>query len=222
MIEAVLFDLDGTLVDTAPDLIGALNRLLQEEGRSQRLPGPLRRHVSGGTRALIGQGFGLNPGDPGYERLAERFLSLYEQHLCHESCLFPGIPELLESLEKADIRWGIVTNKTRRFAEPLVRQLGLAERAACVVSGDSTPRPKPHPDSLLLASSLTAVPPQQSLYLGDDLRDIQAGHAAGMHAVVAAYGYLGDGTHYSEWQGDGVIHHPTELPNLMKTMATGK
>lgn len=222
MIKAVLFDLDGTLADTAPDLIGTLNRLLTEEGRAPLPCAALRRHVSGGTRALIGQGFGLTPDDPGYAILAERFLGLYERHVCDESQLFPGIPELLDTLEQTGIRWGIVTNKGQRFTEPLVRQLGLAARAACVISGDSAARAKPHPDPLLLACAQAAVAPQHSLYLGDDLRDIQAGHAAGMLAVVAAYGYLGDGPPYPEWDGDGIIHHPEELPDLLERMAPRK
>ncbi|WP_186453757.1 phosphoglycolate phosphatase [Denitratisoma sp. DHT3] len=221
-IEVVLFDLDGTLVDTAPDLIGALNRLLTEEGRAPLPAAALRRHVSGGTRALIGQGFGLTPAEPAYAALAERFLGFYERHVCDASRLFPGIPELLETLERGGTRWGIVTNKGRRFTEPLVRRLGLAERAACVISGDSAARAKPHPDPLLLACARAAVAPERSLYLGDDLRDIQAGHAAGMLAVVAAYGYLGDGPPYGEWGGDGVIQHPAELPELLERIAIRK
>lgn len=222
MIEGVLFDLDGTLADTAPDLIGALNRLLQEEGRPPLPVAQLRRHVSGGVGALLRQGFGLEPGQAGHERMVNRFLTLYEQHICDESRLFPGVAEVLAALEEAGVPWGIVTNKSQRFTLPLVQRLGLAQRAACVVSGDSAPRAKPHPDPLLLACAQAAVSPSRSLYLGDDLRDIQAGHAAGMWAIVAAYGYLGDGPPYAEWNGDGIIHQPEELLGLLQHFTAPK
>lgn len=220
MIEAVLFDLDGTLVDTAPDLIGALNHLLVEEGRPELPAASLRPYVSGGTRALLGQGFGLTPEDARYTPLAERFLARYATHLCVESLLFPGIAELLDALDAQSIRWGIITNKGTRFTIPLVAQLGLDHRAACVVSGDSAARPKPYPDPMYLACTIAGVSPERCIYIGDDQRDIQAGHAAGMPAVVAAYGYLGDGPSYTEWQGDAVIHTPGELMPLLPALAS--
>ncbi len=216
MIEAVLFDLDGTLADTAPDLGGALNHLLQEEGRAP-LPMPqLRPHVSGGARALIGAGFGLTPEDADYPRLQQRFLALYETHICVDSRLFDGMVDLLYEIESANLRWGIVTNKIERYTRQVVTGLGLAQRAACVVSGDSTPNPKPHPEPLLLACRLAGVNPQHTLYVGDDLRDVQAGHAAGIRTIAAAWGYLGDGLPIEQWNADSIAMHPADVLGLIK------
>ncbi len=217
MIEAVLFDLDGTLADTAPDLGGALNRLLLEEGRVP-LPMPLlRRHVSGGARALIGAGFGLTAESADYPRLKQRFLELYEQHICVDSRLFDGMSELLAGIEAATLRWGIVTNKIERYTRQVVAGLGLAKRAICVVSGDSTPNPKPHPEPMLLACRLAGVNPQYALYIGDDLRDVQAGHAAGIRTIAAAWGYLGEGLPIEQWKADGIAANPADVLRLIKS-----
>lgn len=216
MIEAVLFDLDGTLADTAPDLGGALNRLLQEEG-CVPLPMPLLRpHVSGGARALIGAGFGLTPESAGYLRLKQRFLELYEQHICVDSRLFDGMTELLANIEAAKLRWGIVTNKIERYTRQVVAGLGLEQRADCVVSGDSTPNPKPHPEPMLLACRLAGVNPQHTLYIGDDLRDVQAGHAAGIRTIAAAWGYLGEGLPIEQWKAAGIAVNPADVLRLIK------
>ena len=216
MIEAVLFDLDGTLADTAPDLGGALNLLLLEEGRKP-LPMPqLRPHVSGGTRALIGAGFGFTPESSDYPRLKQRFLELYEQHICVDSRLFEGMAALLGDIEAAHLRWGIVTNKIERYTRQVVAGLGLEQRAACVVSGDSTPHPKPHPEPLLLACRLADVNPQHTFYIGDDLRDVQAGHAAGVRTIAAAWGYLGDGLPIEQWNADSIALHPADVLGLIK------
>ena len=216
MIEAVLFDLDGTLADTAPDLGGALNRLLLEEGRVP-LPMPLLRpHVSGGARALIGAGFGLTPESADYLRLKQRFLELYEQHICVDSRLFDGMSELLANIEAAKLRWGIVTNKIERYTRQVVAGLGLEQRADCVVSGDSTPNPKPHPEPMLLACRLAGVNPQHTLYIGDDLRDVQAGHAAGIRTIAAAWGYLGEGLPIEQWKANGIAVNPADVPRLIK------
>ena len=212
---AVLFDLDGTLADTAPDLGAALNRLLAEEQRALLPLAQLRPHVSGGARALLRAGFGLQPEDPAYAGFNARFLAHYATSLCVDTVLFPGVPELLERLEQEGIRCGIVTNKAQRFALPLVRQLGLAARAACVVSGDTAVRPKPHPEPLLFACAALQVAPARTAYVGDDLRDIQAGQAAGLATVTAAYGYLGGDSHYSDWQADAVIAAPADLADIL-------
>lgn len=212
---AVLFDLDGTLADTARDLGGALNRLLAEEDRSPLPYADLRPHVSGGARALLRKGFGLTPDDPTYTHFQQRFLAHYEAAICAETILFEGVAELLEALDVRAIRWGIVTNKTQRYTLPLVEALGLKERAACIVSGDSTPRPKPDPAPLLLAARLAGARPAASLYVGDDLRDIHAGRAAGMGTVAAAYGYLGEGLPVKEWGADRIIDHPMEILELL-------
>lgn len=208
---AVFFDLDGTLADTAPDLGGALNQLLEEVGRPALTMATLRPHVSAGTRGMLGIGFGLTPDAVAYPDLAQRFLDIYAARLCQETRLFDGMEPLLDDLERRGILWGIVTNKPARFTLPLIDCLDLSRRAAAIVSGDSTARPKPAPDSLLLACQLAGVTPLQSLYVGDDLRDIQAAHAAGIPAVAAAYGYLGAGATIGDWAADHVIDAPEDL-----------
>jgi 2-phosphoglycolate phosphatase len=215
MLRAVFFDLDGTLADTAPDLGMALNRLLEEEGRPPLPAATLRPHVSAGSRGLLAVGFGLMPTDAGYPDLQRRFLDHYAAALCVGTTLFPGMADLLDVLEERHIRWGVVTNKPRRFTEPLMQQLNLAHRAAAIVSGDSTPYAKPHPQPLLLACASAGVAAQDSLYVGDDLRDIQAGRAAGMQTAIAAYGYLGDSPSLEDWQADATIVHPGEVLGLL-------
>jgi len=214
-VRAVFFDLDGTLADTAPDLGGALNELLAEAGRPRLEMATLRPHVSAGTRGMLGVGFGLTPDGAAYPDLARRFLELYAARLCAGTRLFDGMPDLLDELERRDILWGVVTNKPARFTEPLMDCLGLTARMAAIVSGDSAPRPKPAPDTLLLACERAGVPPRLTLYVGDDLRDVQAAHAAGARAVAAAWGYLGDGQPIAEWNADATIGAPLELLNLL-------
>ena len=208
--QAVLFDLDGTLADTAPDLARALNRLRAE----QRLP-PLplaltRPHTSSGARGMLGVGLGLAPDDARYADLRERFLDYYEQDLCVETKLFDGVAELILQLRARGLPWGVVTNKAKRFTEPLLRRLDPRPSPGCVVSGDSTPKIKPAPDSLLHAAELLDLAPAECLYVGDDLRDVQAARAAGMPVIVAAWGYLGDAGDPSGWGADAVIGHPLD------------
>lgn len=213
---AVFFDLDGTLADTAPDLGGALNELLAEFERPAMDMAVLRPHVSAGTRGMLGIGFGLAPDDTGYRELATRFLDLYAARLCKETRLFDGMAALLDELERRGILWGIVTNKPARFTLPLAACMKVSHRAATIISGDSTPIPKPAPDSLLLACEKAGVPPRLTLYVGDDLRDIQAAHAAGMPAVAAAWGYLGNGgVAIGDWGADATIASPLELLELV-------
>lgn len=212
---AVFFDLDGTLADTAPDLGGALNQLLQEVGRPALAMATLRPHVSAGTRGMLGIGFGLTPDAIAYPDLAQRFLELYAARLCQETRLFDGMEPLLADLDRRGILWGIVTNKPARFTVPLIDCLDLSGRAVAIVSGDSAARPKPAPDSLLLACQLAGVMPLQSLYVGDDLRDIQAAHAAGIPAVAAAYGYLGADVAIGDWAADHIIDAPEDLLPLL-------
>jgi len=214
MVEAVFFDLDGTLADTAPDLAGTLNRLLTEEGRETLPLARLRPHVSGGVRALLREGFGIARDDAGYADLQARFLDIYASRLCEETVLFPGIEELLSRLERRGIPWGIVTNKPERFTREVVRGLGLDRRAASVVSGDSAALPKPAPDPLLLACQQARVS-TASLYVGDDLRDVEAGRAAGMVTVIAAWGYLGNELPIDRWGGDHIVEHPGEILPLL-------
>lgn len=211
MYDAVLFDLDGTLADTAPDLGNAVNQLLREEARSEQLLATLRPFTSHGVRGLLRAGFGITPADPDYERLAQRFLAIYADRLCAETRLFPGISELLDALEALQLDWGVVTNKRRRFTEPLVARLGLTPRTTCIVSGDSTAQAKPSPLPLLHACALLGCPPERTLYVGDDQRDIVAGRAAGCLTVAVSYGYLGDGGPLTTWGADLIIDHPAEL-----------
>ncbi|HEX4986482.1 MAG TPA: HAD-IIIA family hydrolase [Burkholderiales bacterium] len=208
---AVLFDLDGTLADTAPDLGYALNALLRARDLPELPVSLLRAHASSGARGLLNVGFGIDPGDPGFERLREEFLDTYEKNLSRASALFPRMPELLERIEAHGVRWGIVTNKAKRFTHPLVRALRLEDRAACVVCGDSTPFAKPHPAPMLEALSRLGLDAGQCIYVGDDERDVQAAHAAGMPAVVVRYGYLGNGRPPEEWGADLLVNSPDEL-----------
>jgi phosphoglycolate phosphatase len=163
---------------------------------------------------MLGAGLGIAPDDPRYPALSDRFLAHYANALCVGTTLFADIAELLDQLDARTIPWGIVTNKRQRYTLPLVAQLGLAERAASIVSGDSTAHPKPAPDSLLLAASQLGLPPQHCLYIGDDLRDIQAGHAAGMTTAAARYGYLGTAVPPEQWGAHHLIDHPGEILSL--------
>jgi phosphoglycolate phosphatase len=211
---AVLFDLDGTLADTAPDLAAALNRLRAEQGLEPMPLEDVRPFASAGARGLVHVGFDAKPGDGEYDALREAFLEFYREHTCVETRLFPGIPELLSELAHRDIPWGVVTNKATRFTDRIVEALKLAP--ACVVCGDTTPHLKPHPAPLLHAAGLLALPPAQCLYLGDDLRDIQGARAAGMRAVAVDWGYHhpesgGPGT----WQADAVISQPQDVIALL-------
>lgn len=215
VVEAVLFDLDGTLADSAPDLGAALNLLLLEEDKAPLPLDQTRPHTSSGVRGLLGAGFDLRPDDADYAALAKRFLDHYERLLCQGTTLFPGILELLDGLDQRGVRWGIVTNKMQRFTLPLVEGLGLRQRAACIISGDTSPRAKPHPDPLLLGCVAARVPPARSLYVGDDPRDIVAGRSAGLGTVAAAYGYLGVEAPIEAWQADAVVTEPEQILGLL-------
>ena len=211
MFEAVLFDLDGTLADTAPDLGESANLLLAEEGHAAKPLAMLRPYTSQGVRGLLKAGFDIDATDPHYERLSHRFLEIYEQRLCAATRLFNGIPELLDALESLNLGWGIVTNKRMRFTDPLVDLLQLTPRTNCVVSGDTTAEAKPSPLPIEHACRLLNCRPECTLYVGDDRRDILAGHAAGCQTVAVSYGYLGDGGPLHTWGADLIIDHPTEL-----------
>jgi len=207
----VLFDLDGTLADTAPDLINAINACLVERGREPRALAELRPWVSHGARGLIEQAFGIGPGQDGYEALREEFVSRYESDLCRMTTLFPGVEETLARIEQAKLQWGIVTNKSARLTDPLVRALHLESRAACVVSGDTAGRAKPDPAPIRFALERCGCAPQAGVYVGDDRRDIQAGRAAGVRTVAAAYGYSVLIDDITQWEADLIIENPGEL-----------
>ncbi|HEX6690823.1 MAG TPA: HAD-IA family hydrolase [Burkholderiales bacterium] len=213
-MKAVLFDLDGTLADTAPDLAAAVNRIRVDQGMEPLPIERLRPFASAGARGLVFAGLGAKPGDGEYEGLRETFLEYYAERTCVETRLFPGIADLLARLAERGVGWGIVTNKAMRFTESVVAALRLAP--ACVVGGDSTPHLKPHPASLLLAAEKLGLGPAACCYLGDDLRDIQAARAAGMRPIAVDWGYhhpdnAGPGT----WQAEAVIGRPQDLIPLL-------
>jgi N-acetyl-D-muramate 6-phosphate phosphatase len=210
-IQCVLFDLDGTLADTAPDLAAALNKMRSDRGMELLPLEPLRRMASSGARGLIGVGFGVTPEQAEYEAMKHEFLNNYERAIDVHTRLFAGIPELLSALEAQGLSWGIVTNKAMRFTDPLCARIGLAARAGCVVSGDTTAHPKPHPAPLLHAAALCKVDPQACVYVGDDERDIKAGAAAGMKTLACTWGYLGSGEPPEAWGADRVIHSTEEV-----------
>jgi phosphoglycolate phosphatase len=208
---AVLFDLDGTFADTAPDLGRALNTLLEARGKPALALDRVRSVASSGARGMLGVGFGIAPGDAGYDGLVHEFLDLYERDLCRDTCLFAGMDALLDAIEARGLAWGIVTNKAERFTLPLLRLMGLEGRVGCVVCGDTTPYRKPHPGPLLEAAARLGVQPRTCIYLGDDERDMVAGRAAGMRVAVAEYGYLGLGNPPQHWPADFRIGNPLEL-----------
>lgn len=213
--QAVLFDLDGTLADTAGDLAGALNTLRLQRGLDPLPVERLRPHASAGARGLIGAGLEIHPGSDEYEPLRLAFLEAYAAGLANTTRLFDGMPELLAALEGRGLRWGVITNKVHRFTIPVMEGLGLTQRAAVIISGDTTAHPKPHPLPLLTACEQLGIPPQAAMYVGDDLRDIQAAQAAGMPSVAAAWGYLGEAVGIEQWGADVISAKPLDLLALL-------
>jgi 2-phosphoglycolate phosphatase len=219
LCQAVLFDLDGTLADTAPDLAAAVNKMRHERGLEMVPLENLRPLASAGARGLIGGAFGIGPEHPEFAGMREEFLANYEADLCIETTLFQGIDAVLDELDARGVRWGIVTNKVGRLTDPLVALLGLDLRAGCVVSGDTTPHSKPHPAPLLHAARMLDLPPERIVYVGDDLRDVQAGFAAGMVTVAAAYGYCGNDIPPTRWHAQHVVQSPAELQKLLREIS---
>ena len=211
----VFFDLDGTLADTAPDLVAATNQLLVSRQRELIPYEVLRPHASAGARGLIGGAFGIDPSHPDFPSLRDEFFSNYEKALLVDSRLFEGIEHLLNQLDESKLPWGIVTNKSERFTNPLTELMGLRQRAASTVSGDTTPHSKPHPEPILHAARIANIDPNQSVYVGDDIRDIVAGKAAGMKTVAAAYGYCGCAEPPEAWGADFIIQTPQELLQII-------
>jgi phosphoglycolate phosphatase len=210
-VDAVLFDLDGTLADTAPDLAAALNRVRGDRGLPP-LPYPvLRPHASCGARGLIGAGLGIGPEHDEFPALRDAFLAHYAAALCVESALFADVGALLDAIEARGLPWGIVTNKAARFTQPLIDLLPPLHRAGTVVSGDTTAHAKPHPAPLLHAASELGIAAERCLYVGDALRDVEAGNAAGMVSIVAVYGYIEPHEAPDEWPAAGMIDRPGAL-----------
>ncbi len=215
MASAVLFDLDGTLIDSAPDLAAAANALREARGMEPLPYEALRPMVGAGARGMVGAAFGVAPGDEAFEPLREEFLNRYQQGLLDRTVVFSEMEPLLAALEAKGLRWGIVTNKASRFTDPVVAGLGLHHRAAVVISGDTTPHAKPHPEPLLEAARRLGLQAGRCVYVGDDLRDMQAGRAAGMAALAAAWGYLGQGDAIEDWGADAILQSPRQLLNWL-------
>lgn len=214
-VEAVLFDLDGTLIDSAPDLGAAANQMRTDRNMSSLPLSDYRCLVGAGARGMIAVAFGVTPDSVNFEVLKAEFFANYEARLTLSSVAFPGVSELVFRLQQAGFSWGVVTNKAQRFTVPLTQAISLFARAGSIVSGDTTAYAKPHPAPLLLAASHLGFSPEKCVYVGDDERDIVAGKAAGMRTVTAAYGYLGAGVDHRTWNADAIIHSPLELAVLL-------
>jgi len=210
-IRGVLFDLDGTLIDSAPDLGAAADKMRTDRG----LPSlPLARYrpmAGAGARGMLGVGFGMTPEHPDFPVMREEFFRNYERAMTVHTAIFGGVPALIEALMQADLRWGVVTNKAERFTLPLTAAMPLFASAGAIVSGDTTPHAKPHPAPLLEAARRLGLPPAQCVYVGDDERDMIAGRAAGMRTVAATYGYLGATADTLRWNADASLATPAEL-----------
>jgi 2-phosphoglycolate phosphatase len=214
-IRAVLFDLDGTLIDSAPDLGAAADKMRTDRG----LPSlPLERYrpmAGAGARGMLGEAFGMAPDHPDFLTMREEFFVNYESCMTERTSIFEGVPELVSQILRRNLAWGVVTNKATRFTDPLTRAIPLFATAGAVISGDTTPHAKPHPAPLLEAASRLKLEPGQCIYVGDDERDILAGLAAGMGTVAATYGYLGAKTNPTEWGAHAAIKSPAELLQLL-------
>ena len=214
MIQCVLFDLDGTLLDTAPDLVAALNAVLLSEGREPYTLAQARHTVSHGSIGMLEFAYGMEQTTADIERRRRIFLDYYIANISRHTRFFAQVPPLLERLKHAGLPWGIVTNKPEYLTFPLLHDMALAERARCIVGGDTLAVAKPHPEPLLLAAEQCGVAPEACLYVGDAERDIQAGRSAGMKTLAAAYGYVQQDEHLA-WQADGVIAQPLEILNWL-------
>jgi len=218
-VAAVLFDLDGTLADSAGDLALALNMIRAARGLEPVPDIELRPYASSGARGLLHRGMGLTPDDPEYTALRATFLANYERCLATRTTLFDGVAPLLDAVEARGLAWGIVTNKHMRFTRPVTAALGLSPRARVIVAGDTTPHPKPHPAPLLHAAQALGIEAARCVYVGDDLRDVEGGNAAGMATIVAGYGYMGVGGDARRWPATGWIDRPLDLLDWLPAAA---
>ena len=215
-IRAVLFDLDGTLIDSAPDLGAAADKMRTDRGMPS-LPAALYRPMAGaGARGMLGVAFGITPDAPEFASLREEFYVNYETRMVAGTVIFEGVRQLIDGLREQGLHWGVVTNKSARFTEPLTRAIPLFASAGAIVSGDTTPFAKPHPEPLFEAARRIGVDPALCIYVGDDERDIVAGHAAGMRTVAATYGYMGEQADAAQWRAHASIESPLELLQMLK------
>ena len=215
-LKALLLDLDGTLVDTAPDMVGSLNRLLSKHGRPAADTSEASKLVSNGARALVNFGFGDEVTEDHKDGLVQEFLDIYQQHVCNDSYLYDGMLETLELCEANRIRWGIITNKPLHLAKELIDGLGLLERCAILLGGDSLPVKKPDPVPMLHSTMVLNLAPSQCIYVGDHERDIRAGNAAGMDTAAAMWGYIADGDDPADWNARYLITKPRSLLTLVQ------
>ncbi len=214
-VEAVLFDLDGTLIDTAPDFVSVVNLLRQEDKLPPLAAALVRAQVSNGARALITLAFNLKEGEAGFAEKLQQLLDLYLCNLAEESTLFDGLDELLKVLEQQNIPWGIVTNKPRRYTVPLLAGLNLTERCAVVICPDDVTHKKPHPEPLLMACKAINAAPDKTLYVGDHIRDIASGNSAQNRTIAVSWGYIDEGEDLNLWNADHIIHTSKELLQLL-------
>ena len=214
-VQAVLFDLDGTLVDSAPDLALAVERMRAARGLPPIPLATYRPHASSGARGMLRTAFGIAPQDEAYEVFKQEFLAEYRQCLLHSTACFEGVEVLVSALERAGLPWGIVTNKAQELTERVLAGLPILAGAGAVICGDTLPQAKPHPAPLLEAARRLGIAPTECLYVGDDERDIVAGRAAGMYTVAARYGYLGESGETSHWAADAEVNSPQEVLNLL-------
>lgn len=214
----VLFDLDGTLVDSAPDLCASLNRIRRSENLAPLPYNVLREYAGSGARGLLKIGFDITDQDPHFPELKERFLSDYQNHCAEKVCCFDGIEQTLEEIEQAGWQWGVVTNKFSNFTVPIMKKLGLYDRACVIISGDETGKLKPHPDNMLVALNKMRALPQETPYVGDDIRDSKVAQTLGMPFAAATWGYLRQDFPIDEWHTHLVAHHPQELIGWLKVL----
>ncbi len=213
--KALLFDLDGTLLDTAPDFISALNIQLARYGRRPLSGDSVRVAVTNGSAGLIQAGFGIGDDHPDFETIRSEYLALYFDNIAVKTSLFAGIDTVLENCERTHIPWGIVTNKPWKYSCAVLQQLGLLQRSGAVVCSDHVKQPKPHPEAMFLAAKQLSVPPDDCLYIGDHRRDIDAGAAAGMTTVAAGWGYIAESENINDWGADHIVAQPQQLHKLL-------
>lgn len=211
MIRTVLFDLDGTLLDTAPDLAYALNIVRNEQNLKPIPYEQIRPAVSHGGLAMIRLGFTHTHHSNRFEELRQRLLQIYQENIAENTALFPGMEKVLHHIESSDMKWGVVTNKPSWLTDPLMKKMHLFERSSCVISGDTTDNRKPHPEPMILACRQCNSTVEECLYIGDAERDIQAGRRAGMSSLVAQYGYINDDDDINQWGADDIISAPEDI-----------